>query len=249
MSVRRAWLPCGLIAAVFVSAAPAAAPALPARFECRRVSAGTGTYLDAKCTESAAPGMGRFDAVEGIGKGKPFKGKAIKPILRSPPVGGEILCKSGTEVGKWTSPTTVGGVVLSLTSCSSLGKKCTSSGAKAGKITTAQLGGTLGYVSRLPLRVGLDLSSETGDVMDLSCEGLLLAVGGSLITELTGNIDSFSTTSQSAFKVREDGSQELRSLEGAPVDVLEGTVSGSGPFEFSLDALFSLKAESSMIGA
>jgi hypothetical protein len=232
---------CAAFAAVFVSAIPATASALPAFYECRKVGAGAGNYANANCSTNVGPGAGKYKATEGIGKGASFKGRASAPVLRSPPVNGEIICKSGTETGHPTSPTTVGGVVITLTGCATLKKKCTTSGAIPGKIVTNPLGGTLGYISHSPLRVGIDLSSEAGDWADIECEGLLLAVSGSVIAELTGNVNISNKRTQSLFRVSAEGAQEVRSFEGSPTDILLGAINGSGPFEFSLEASFSVK--------
>ncbi|HTA35115.1 MAG TPA: hypothetical protein VK761_00265, partial [Solirubrobacteraceae bacterium] len=118
-----------MVALIAVYALPTSASALPSYFECKNVGPGAGSYTDAKCQNRTGRNTGKFEAVEGIGKGRPFKGKAGESSFDVPAVGGEILCKSGKEAGAVTSPTSVGKVTLLLKGCETLRKQCASPGA------------------------------------------------------------------------------------------------------------------------
>jgi hypothetical protein len=233
-----------VVAVMGVYALPTGASALPTYFECKKVGVGAGSYTDAKCQNQTGPGTGKFEAVEGIGKGKSFKGKAGESTFHVPAVGGAILCKSGIEAGDMTSPTSVGRVTLTLKGCETLRKQCASPGATRGAIQSAPLVGTLGYISRSPLQVGVDLSSEAAEPWaTVDCEGLILSVEGSLIAALAGNVNVFAKDTESTVAVTAEGFQSVRSFEGGPTDVLATTVNGSGPFESGVQASFSLKGE------
>jgi hypothetical protein len=233
-----------VVALMAVYALPTSASALPAYFECKNVGPGAGSYTDAKCQNKTGAGTGKFEAVEGIGKGKPFEGKAGESTFHTPVVGGEIFCKSGKETGALTSPTSVGKVTLALRQCEVLRKRCTSPGATRGTIQSAALAGTLGYISRSPLQVGVDLSAEAPEPWAaVNCEGLILSVEGSLIAALAGDVDVFAKDAESSVAVTAEGSQSVTSFEGGPTAVLATTVNGSGPFESGVQATFSLKGE------
>lgn len=233
-----------VVALMAVYALPTSASALPAYFECKNVGARAGSYTDTKCENQTGPDTGKFEAVEGIGKGRPFKGKAGGSSFHMPTVGGEILCKSGKEAGDVTSPTSVGAVTLVLKGCETLRKQCASPGATRGTIQSSPLVGALGYISRSPLEVGVDLSGEAAEPWaTVNCEGLILSVEGSLIASLAGDVNVFAKDTESTVAVTAEGFQSVRSFEGGPTDVLAATVNGSGPFESGVQASFSLKGE------
>jgi hypothetical protein len=244
MNQLKPWILASLIAPIAISVLPSSASALPAYFECKKVGVGAGSYADAKCQNNTGPGTGKFEAVEGIGKGKSFKGKTGESTFHVPAVGGAILCKSGIEAGDVTSPTSVGRVTLTLKACETLRKHCASPGATSGTIESAPLVGTLGYISRSPLQVGVDLRSEAeGSWATVDCEGLILSVEGSLIAALAGNLNVFAKVTESTVAVTAEGFQAVQSFEGEQADVLTTTVNGSGPFESGVQASFLLKGE------
>src|ERR1700689_3038997 len=149
------------LVAVFAMAAVAAASATaaePAFYECAKVAAGTGKYAKGCKTETTGKAAA-YEIKEGIGKGKEFKGTGKKATLHTPAVGGEVTCTGFKDSGYVNTPTTEDKVVSEFTGCTSLGKKCKSTGeTKAGVIKTQSLKGTLGYISAAKHEVGVDLS-------------------------------------------------------------------------------------------
>jgi hypothetical protein len=241
------------LVAVFATtavAASSASAALPELYECAKaVKVGkvyTGKYNDKKCSEKNEAGTGKYELQPGVGKGKVFKGKGKVATLHTPAIGGEVTCKTNKSEGKNSSPTTQSGVVAIFKTCTSLGKKCTSAGAKVGEIKTNPLGGVFGYISKAPLKVGVDLTGEGGkDSADFTCEGLVIETKGSVIGEITGNVNSFNKTTLNNFVVTASPAfvQVPTKFEGGPTQVLQTIVNGSGPFESGQQAEVTVKGE------
>jgi hypothetical protein len=224
-----AFWPC-LLAAVLIAAIAAASAAAvePAFYECKFIGKGKGNF--AKGCKAHKAGGG-YELVEGIGKGKPFKGKGGSATLHTPAVKGEITCSSFKDEGVMSSPTTQRRIVSVFSGCSTLGKKCSSPGQKAGVIKTFNLAASIGYISRAEHTVGADLVPETGKrLVEFSCEGLSVIVEGSVIGAVTP-VNTVSKVANVSFTVNGEGFQTIQKLEGAPKDVLLSTLNGSGPFE------------------
>lgn len=236
------------LVAVFAMAAvvsASASAAEPAFYECAKLTAKpyTGKYTDKKCSKEATSGeiaegkKNKYELQEGVGKGKVFKGKGGKATLHTPAVGGVVECKSFKDEGKIATPTTESKVVSTFTSCTSLSKKCTSPGAKAGSIVTNNLKGELGYINKAKKEVGVLLSPETGTVLaEFNCEGLEIVTTGSVIGTQTGDINTFSKSSTNTFAVNGEGFQVVKNFEGGSTHVLESLINGSGPFESGQEA-------------
>jgi hypothetical protein len=230
-----------LTAAVTASASAAE----PAFYECKKVVGGK--FL-AKCKTEG--GKGGFAIVEGVGKGKAFKGTGGEATLHTPAVGGVVSCKTFKDEGKVETPTKTGKVFSTFTSCVSLGKKCTTPGQKAGTIKTKELEGGLGYISKSPVKVGTNLKAKGGgELAEFNCEGLQINVTGAVIGEQTGDINTFNKTSSDIFKVNGEGFQEVKNFEGGPTEVLESLINGSGPFESGQQATAVNKGEELQIKA
>jgi hypothetical protein len=227
---------CVCVAAVLAGAiTTASASALPTFFECHKGVAGSGKYSDTKCSVLAEPGKGVYEPQEGIGKGKPFKGTGGATDIMFPAMKFEITCKSAKTEGTVSGSTTESGVIVTLVSCTELGHKCTTSGHVAGTIVTEPLTGTIGYISKSPLRVGIRYGAEVGtEVAEFDCEGLEIIFRGAVIGEQTGDINAFSKTFSDAFVMTGGGAQAVKSFEGGPTETLEGIVNGSGPFEVAV---------------
>ncbi len=74
----------------------------------------------------------------------------------------KLKCTADTNKGEVTGPSTAL-VTISFTGCAIVhGPRCQSPNGVAGEIITDGLLGTLGYISRVPKEVGLDLSTATG---------------------------------------------------------------------------------------
>jgi hypothetical protein len=235
------------LVAVFAMAAVASASASaaePAFFSCQKLTSKpfTGKYTDKKCSKEATTKeveegkKNKYELVEGDVLGKEFKGKGGKATLHTPAVGGIVECKSFADKGKITSGKHEANVTSTFTACTSLGKKCTSPGAKAGSIVTKKLEGDLGYINAAKHEVGVDLKAEGGTILaEFNCEGLEIVVTGSVIGKITPT-NTFSKSNTTTFKVNGEGFQEDKKLEGQPNDVLESLINGSGPFESGQEA-------------
>jgi hypothetical protein len=218
-----------------VSASASAAE--PAFYECAKLTAKpyTGKYTDKKCskeatkTEQEEGKKNKYELKEGVGpKGKPFKGKGGKATLHTPAVGGEVTCKSFKDEGHIATPTTESKVISTFSSCESLEKRCTSPGAKTGSIVTKNLKGKLGYISKSPLKVGVQLEAETGTVLaEFTCEGLSIVTTGAVIGEQKGDINVFSKVSENVFTVNGEGFQSVKNFEGGPNEELKSSINGS----------------------
>jgi hypothetical protein len=216
--------------ALFAMSVASASAAEPAFYEC--VKEAGGKFAKGCATEG---GKGGYVLREGIGAKPAFKGKGGKATLHTPGVG-EVTCASFKDSGTITSPTTEGKVLSTFSKCESLGKTCTSPGAKAGTITTNNLKGSLGYLSKANHEAGVDLSAETGSVLaEFTCEGLSISVTGSVIGQITP-VNIATKKSTTTFAVTPEGFQKYKSFEGGPEDVLESTINGSGPFESGQEA-------------
>lgn len=232
-------------------AASSASAALPELYECAKApKVGkffTGKYNDKKCSETNEAGTGKYELQPGIGKGKTFKGKGKVATLHTPAIGGEVTCKTNKSEGKNTSPTHQSNVTAQFKTCTSLGKKCSSTGhgeKKAGEIYTNPLEGDFGYISKSPLKVGVVLVGEGGkDSADFTCEGLEIETKGGVIGEITGNINTFNKTTENIFAVTGGGLQQVTKFEGGPTTQLETIVNGSGPFPSGQQATVTVKGD------
>jgi hypothetical protein len=234
------------IAALVTASASAAGPEY---FECAKVAMKTGNFSDKSCTVASVPGKGKYELQPGIGKGKTTKGKGGKNRHVVPAVGGEVSCASFKSVGKLTSPKT-STIKITFQKCVALSKKCTSAGQNPGTIVTSQLLGELGYISKSPLKVGMAYTSEAkGAYAEFNCEGLEMKVTGSVIGEVTGNINTVSAESESNFELTGGGEQFYTSFEGGPQQVLLNEVNGSGPFKSGLGGRAREKKEKLMVKA
>jgi hypothetical protein len=230
---------CVCLAAVLAGAiATSSASALPMFFECHKGPVGSGEYADKNCTTLAEPGKGKYTLQEGVGKGKPFTAKGGGVSLQFQGIAGEFTCKTVRIDGTVTTPTTEGEVVIQFSSCTELGKKCTTSGHIAGTIVSNSLKGTLGYIKKSPLHVGVSYTAEAeagGVWAEYNCEGLEVVDLGSLIGERTGNINSFSKSFTDIFNSNGSGGELVKSFEGGPTEAFEAIVNGNGPHEASVE--------------
>ncbi len=218
------------LVAVFAMAivAAASASAAPTYYECAKT---VGGKLEKGCSKEG--GKGGYALVPGRGKNKAFKGKGGAATLHTPAVAGEVKCSTSKDEGFISSSFTgQEKVKVIFGKCISLGKNCSSAGAKKGEIKTNALEGTLGYISKSPLKVGVSLKGEAGaDSADFNCEGLVIETKGAVIGEITGDVNAFSKESTDIFTVNGEGFQSVKSFEGGSTEVLESEINGSGPFE------------------
>jgi hypothetical protein len=223
---------------------PAAnASALPAYFECHKGTVGSGKYADKLCEEEAAPGKGKYELQEGVGKGKPFSGSGGGMTLKAPAIGGVWTCSSSKESGVVGSPTSLEEVVITFKGCGALGKKCSSEGSLPGEIKTQALAGTLGYISMSPLSAGIALEEQGSGWMSFNCEGLQWNVSGALIGSVSGNINQINKKTSDSYEMTGEGAPAVRKFEGGPTQVLESVVNGAGPFETAIATHVSVTGE------
>lgn len=180
--------------AVGVLTAATASATEPGWYECAKAPKEGKTYLghysDKSCTSKVTSG-GKYELQAGVGKAKPFKGKSAsgtKSILHNViPEKGDVKveCASFKDAGKVAPPNIEFDVTASFSKCKSLGQPCKTEGAKKEEIKTKTLAGTLGYVKKSPLVVGVDLANEASPgsyLTEFECEGVAkIRVHGSVI--------------------------------------------------------------------
>lgn len=150
-------------------------------------------------------------------------------------VGGLIVkCKADTNSGEVTGPASAL-VTIHFTGCTNTGARCQSANGLPGEIVTQSLSGTLGYVTRVPKVVGLDLSEPTGGpLMEFVCgEDLRVEVFGSVIGKITPLNKTIAPGSHATLKfVQKEGHQAIRMFAGGATDIPMTSVLG-GPLQES----------------
>jgi hypothetical protein len=150
-------------------------------------------------------------------------------------IGGlKVRCKADTNKGEVTGPVTAL-MTISFTGCTNAGARCQGPNGLPGEIVTQRLSGTLGYVTRAPKVVGLDLSEPTGGPLAVFfCgEDLRVEVFGSVIGRITPINKTIAPGSHVKLMfAQKEGHQAIRMLLGAPPDVPMTSVLG-GPLEES----------------
>jgi hypothetical protein len=234
-------------AAVAVSTASAAEPEL---YECSKTAkvgkGGTGRFNDKRCSVENAEHKGKYELQPGIGKGKAFKGFDSGEVeIHVPRIGGSgLLCRSGRDKGKFTSPTTVGDVVLELGRCNFAGRgPCLASGSESTIVKSNPLSGRLGYISKSPVRVGMSLGAEGPPFPPLFCGGIVAEITGSVIGEVTGNVNTLSRHTEDVFALNGSGLQQVDSFEGGPEEVLFTTINGPPPEASGLQSTIRVSGE------
>jgi len=161
----------------------------------------------------------------------PFKSTSKKTTLET--IGKtKVTCAASTDTGELTGPQS-GVVTISFSGCEALKFPCATPGV-AGEIRTGTLTMTLGYVSRVPKEVGIDLSSPTGaPITTFICGNLTGTVEGSVIGVITPINKLTLPPRHFTLKFKQKkGKQQVIQLLGGSVDVLKTSLAG-GPFEES----------------
>jgi len=195
------------------------------------ISRARGRFATAGCTSPATAEQFSFEWEPGPGPKATFttSARAEAALTLETVRKVKVTCKGEVSSGEYTGPTTVGGVVVTLTGCEALLTKCTSAGAAEGEIVTSTLEGVLGWEAKEEHRVALDLFPvETGGVFtEFVCGATSMAVRGSVISPvISGRMQSSTTVKYAATA----GHQKPEHLEGEPNDVLESSLLG-GSFE------------------
>ncbi len=224
------------LAAVASASASATEPAF---YECAKVKGGS--FQDKKCTKEAGTVKGeKYELLPGIRKAKTFKGKGGAIRLYAAAINAPIPCTGSKDEGKLSSPTTVKGLVVTFTGCSTMFRPCTSPGAKRGEVRTAPLEGQVGAISEgVP---GL-LAASGGTIASMACEGLIVTLSGGFIGEITGDVNTMSKSFTLTYSETEGGEPAVTRLEGGETEVLESLFDGSGPFVTALRGEITNKTE------
>jgi hypothetical protein len=194
------------LVAVFAVVAFTATSAManPTWKACVKSEKGKGEYSDKLCSVGAG-GTGSYNLVEGIGKGKGFKGKGGTATLHNEIPGHgdvKVVCTSFKDSGSIAAPNKVFGVKSEFKHCTSLGgAPCKTEGGKKETITTKALAGNLGWLNKSKNEAGESLTSEaapsTGYLAEFECEGLAkVRVHGAVIGQVTpvGSVGKESST-------------------------------------------------------
>jgi hypothetical protein len=214
--MRRLWI-SGLFLAVVlacatagVSATASASATIPTWFECGKALKNGKTYMgrysSKSCTAaSEVEAGGKYELIEGIGKGKRFKGKGGKAVLHVKTWLGDdtVECTSSKDSGSRALPNLETDVVVIYKGCKAFGNRaCSSAGAPSGEVEISGLKGELGFIGEPPEPVvGLKLESEAnpgpgGELAALSCKGLDVTISGGLIGVESKDVDTISKESQ-----------------------------------------------------
>lgn len=187
-----------VVAVAGAASASAANPEYLVLFECKRVTAGTGFWLESVgglCKKIDLPAAGNFEPTAGTGKvvaaGEkiPFTSVSSIKILKTtvPGVGlVEVLCQKDTDSGNITGPREDEDTVT-FEECSIMiegGGECQNQGAGTKKIVTKLLASLLVYLKEAEKLVGLALSAKEGALATFEC-----VVGASKVgVEVTGSV-------------------------------------------------------------
>lgn len=184
-----------------------------------------GGYGNSTCTAETPAKNGKFEWTEGPGPNAKFSGTGTKVTLEG--VGHSLVtCTASSNAGEYTGPKSAK-LTLKLTGCAAGVKgsegSCSSSGAAAGEIQTAQLNGALNFIDEgeepaLPT-VGIDLTPASGtSLATFECGGKPVTVGGSVIVPIS-SLDKMATSFKLKAKATA-GKQLPEAFEAEPNDTL-----------------------------
>jgi hypothetical protein len=206
----------GMAVLIAVSAAGASA-AEPAFYECQKQAKGGdgkyhGKFTDKACSSASPTEEGKYELKEGIGKKHTIKGKSGHAELESSL--GSVSCTSSKSIGTLETPTHIGAITVEYKGCTSGGKKCNSTGAKAGSIKTNTLQGNLGYLNKAAHEVGVLITPvSTVNLAEFNCEGLQIETKGGVIGQASP-VNEFTKLGELTFKKSGSATQEWRKFEG-----------------------------------
>jgi hypothetical protein len=219
------------LVAVFAVVAFTATSAManPSWKACVKSEKGKGEFSDKLCSISAG-GTGKYNLVEGVGKGKAFKGKGGKATLHNViPGKGDIKveCASFKDAGKVADAGGKGlefGVTATFSKCKSLGgAPCKTEGGKKETITTNVLAGNLGWLNKAGKVAGASLFNEakpsSGYEAEFECEGLAkVRVHGGVIGAVTpvGVVSKVATTTYTVSETGVGGPEDPNALTNPP---------------------------------
>jgi hypothetical protein len=235
---------CALIAACAASCiATATASAIPAFYECAKVSGGR---FSRGC--KAEGGRGGHELQPGVGKGKEYKGKGGPLNGDSLTIKGEkrLSCLKFTFTGKPEGTSEIRHFVITATGCRVEGAVATTPGQPFGEIVSNPLEGELGYLDAGHTKAALRLHAESGEVFEMvetTFEGFPVtgAVEGSLYGEVA-TVNQLTKTFQFTVKAI-NAVREISGFEGAENATEFAFETEYGRFPTALEATFSVKGE------
>lgn len=222
---------CGLLA----TSASAEVLPKPVWAACAKASPkNTGKYKNSSCSETEPLGKGKYELVEGVGKGKGFKGKTVKGevtslIVKVPEGTFAIECAAGKDSGTPVAPNLEEKVTASFSKCHFFSFPCTSTGAKKEEVKVTGLKGELGYIEEgVSPKVGVKLKPETEGafVSEFKCLGpkpeekveAEAKIEGEVIGEESGQVNTVSKAADSIFEPGEFyGTHEFAEKKYKPV--------------------------------
>ena len=250
------------------SSAPASASG-PVWAYCGKVKAGTGGFTDKLCSVGEPEHLGAYELIDGIGKGKGFKGKGSGEARFNWNIPGkgefDLECSKLKVVGTPVAPNRVAGVVISFQRC----RTNISDYVSTCVAHTVPLAGQLGWIDHEAGTAGVELSSEAepgGLIAEVEgcVPGVKQRLSGSVIASLSpvGAVSKTSTLSfvSRGFYTEETGfiydnlpvSFEGEEAEHFLVNEVNSPESGfewttAGARSGGLDATMTLKGEPLMI--
>ena len=240
-----------VLVGVFLLGAAASASASasgPVWVACTKASVkNTGAFTDKACSSESPGHEGKYELVEGIGKGKPFKGTAASVEFEqlNEKFDFRINCNLNKIAGRYVAPDKVAGVAISMKHCT-VQPEDTEKGCQ---VHTSALTGRLGWIDESKGEAGLELTSESEPESGIFVNitgcwefGVTLKVSGSAIVHLgpTGVLTrerTLTTGGKTTFRPTGEGENRCNNLENAPGafegeeanHVLTGEIPGLGP--------------------
>jgi hypothetical protein len=215
-----------------IASASASASLPEYRFCVKTKPAKTGEYTESLCaTHAGTPGTGAWELESwengvtrtfagkiGVSEHAAFIPENEAETWRGGTIVGTMSCKAGSTEGEITGAKS-STETIEFSTCSLEGKKCTSSGQKAGVIVTNPLVGELGYIEEA---VGTRLAPAAGTTLAAyTCEGTEVVMGGSVIGVNTANVKKASKEATLTYNQNAKGGQEV---------VFGAFPAGGGPF-------------------
>jgi hypothetical protein len=192
---------------------------------CVKVPEGTGAFTTATCTQETSTG-GAYEWFPGVTAGG-FAGslKAGTTAVLESTGGARVTCTGGTTEGAVSGSKTLGGVVLTLTGCTSPSGACSSPDVAEGELRTGALQGTLG-IERVTVAAGREVehvavvlsSGDEEPFLEYACGSEpAVSVSGSVIAPVVSNRMLRVRTLKLTQKL---GHQKPEALEGGLPQVL-----------------------------
>ncbi len=220
------------VATIAAEAIPAQATELPQFGTCTKVSPEGkrfhGGFANSTCTKESPEKTGKYEGQGGLEEPAfTVTGGESTFVTHN---GTQLMCKTISGLGEFGTPKQVAAVRLLLDGCERLGVPCTGGEAKEveeGDISTSELKGELGWISKVQLKAGLELFAEAGaPVLEAQCGGVPIKVSGSVVVAIKHGKGGLTITASSSTK----GVQKPDRLEGGAVHTLQMSTNG-GPLE------------------